>query len=130
MTIAPCFAGVNAAQEPRPANGLSGIPSTITGTSVRAQARRTTPSGVVVAWAPAARPIRSASSLASAAARDVRPPLVPIRTATNPPASSSFRMMHSPLLLPVGLSLPDVGHLEVVEIRLGVGLGPQADLAG
>src|SRR5262249_24352711 len=52
---------VKAAQEPRPANGFSATPSTLTATSVRAQAMRTTPSLVVVALVPAAVPILSAS---------------------------------------------------------------------
>src|SRR5262245_17274229 len=62
MTIAPCFAAVNAAHDPRPANGFSGMPSTVTFTSARGQPMRTTPSAVVVALAPAALPIASASS--------------------------------------------------------------------
>src|SRR5262245_13985138 len=62
MTMAPCPAAVNAAHEPSPANGLSGIPSTFTATSVRGQPMRTTPSVVVVALAPDALPITPASS--------------------------------------------------------------------
>src|SRR5512142_3245356 len=62
MTIAPGGAFVKAAHEPSPANGLSGMPSTFTGTSFRAQAIRTTPSSVVVALVAAAVPILSASS--------------------------------------------------------------------
>src|SRR4051812_8926266 len=61
MTIAPCGALVKAAHEPSPAKGLSGILSTFTGTSERAQAIRTTPSGVVVALAPEAAAIASGS---------------------------------------------------------------------
>ena len=41
------------------------MPSTFTGTSLRAQAMRTTPSSVVVAFAAAAAAIRSASSFLS-----------------------------------------------------------------
>src|SRR5882724_5053624 len=63
MTIAPWAVGVKAAHEPNPAAALNDIPSIMTGTSVRAQARRTTPSGVVVALEPAAAPILPSSSL-------------------------------------------------------------------
>src|SRR6516164_4115173 len=62
MTMAPCLVGVNAAHEPRPAAGLKDMPSMVTGTSVRAQPRRTTPSGVVVALLPAAWAIFPSSS--------------------------------------------------------------------
>ena len=73
MTIAPCGAFVNAAHEPSPANGFRGMPSTFTGTSVRGQAMRTTPSSVVVAFVPAAAAIRSASSLRSSWAEAKQP---------------------------------------------------------
>src|SRR6266446_6929783 len=63
MTIAPWAVGVKAAHEPNPAAGLNGIPSIVTGTSVRAQARRTTPSGVVVVLEPAAVAILPSSNL-------------------------------------------------------------------
>src|SRR5208337_3191455 len=65
MTIAPCGALVNAAHEPNPAKGLSGTPSTFTATSVRAQAIRTTPSGVEVPLVPEARAIGSGSRRSS-----------------------------------------------------------------
>src|SRR5437763_1011862 len=63
MTIAPCGVGVNAAQDPRPANGAIGRPSTVTLTSSRGKAIRTTPSGAVVALVSAAAAILSASNL-------------------------------------------------------------------
>ncbi len=72
ITIAPCGALVKPAHEPRPANGFSGLPSTRMGTSVRAQAMRTTPSGVVVALVCAALAIASASGLFSAPASAIR----------------------------------------------------------
>src|SRR5258708_6772377 len=62
--MAPCLAGVNAAHEPRPAAGGNAMPSTVTLTSARDQARRTTPSFVVVGLDPAAWPILAASSCA------------------------------------------------------------------
>src|SRR5262249_60194923 len=65
MTIAPCGALVKAAHEPSPAKGLSGTPSTLTFTSFRAQAMRTTPSGVAVALVAAADAIRSTSRWSS-----------------------------------------------------------------
>src|SRR5258708_9488474 len=73
MTIAPCGAGMNAAQEPRPANGASGTPSTVTFTSSRGKAIRTTPSGAVVALVPAAAAILSASNVYPAALVSARP---------------------------------------------------------
>src|SRR5262245_39740028 len=68
MTIAPWLVAVNAAHDPRPANGWKVMPSTFTATSVRGHPIRTTPSLVVVALAPAALPIFSASSFRSWAA--------------------------------------------------------------
>ena len=62
-------AAVKAAHEPSPANGRSGMPSTCTATSARAQPMRTTPSFVVVALVPAAAPIFSASRRLSWAAK-------------------------------------------------------------
>src|SRR5262245_54793875 len=79
MTMAPCFVGVKAAQEPRPAAGLKAMPSTVTATSVRAQPRRTTPSGVVVALLPAALPIFSSSSLEPGPA-EAHQPMPPSRS--------------------------------------------------
>src|SRR5207248_11771394 len=63
---APGGAAVTASHEPGPANGFTGMPSTSTFTSLRAQARRTTPSGDVVGFAPLAAAIASASSLGTA----------------------------------------------------------------
>src|SRR5438067_80456 len=140
MTIAPCGVGVNAAHEPRPANGFSGIPSTLTATSVRAQAMRTTPSFSVVAFTPAAVPILPASRVASALASKDQPPTARIPTSRPPHANRLTQVLMRLLLsrtsppgrrgtapsprpgLRAGL-LP--AHLEVVEVRLGVGLGPQ-----
>src|SRR5262249_40798598 len=96
ITIAPCPLAVKAAHEPRPANGFSGMPSTVTATSVRGQPMRTTPSGGVVALAPAACPIRSASSLPASrpAARNLpaggRPPAPRKRLRAPPPPSPPF----------------------------------------
>src|SRR5713226_2258974 len=80
ITMAPCAAGANAAQEPSPANAFRGIPSTVTGTSERAQAMRTTPSFVVVALVPAAEAILSASNLGSSLAKAELPTLATPRT--------------------------------------------------
>src|SRR3954453_3501352 len=69
MTIARWGALEKAAHEPSPAKGLSGMPSTLSGTSFRGQAMRTVPSGVVVALVAAVGPIRSAESPSSGAAK-------------------------------------------------------------
>src|SRR5436305_794061 len=89
MTIAPCSLGVNAAQEPNPAKGLSGVPSTLTGTSVRGQPIRTTPSGAEVGLVPAACPILSWSSCALGwVVATSRPPIALAKTKANTPAPS------------------------------------------
>src|SRR5262245_56260618 len=80
ITMAPWVAGAKAAHDPSPANGLRGMPSTWTATSVRGQPMRTTPSGVVVAFAPAAVPILPASNLG--------PPSAAAPQGAAPPASS------------------------------------------
>src|SRR5262245_60884763 len=130
MTIAPCDAGVNAAQEPRPANGLSGMPSTVTATSVRAHAMRTTPSGAVVVCVPAALPMRPASRRVSGA--PVRYAPAPRIDAIKSPDQVAFLIFLCPVRRYCldASSLPELGHLKVVEVSLRVRLGPQADLSG
>src|SRR5438093_1177686 len=152
MTIAPCLAGVNAAHEPRPANGCICMPSTFTFTSVRGQPMRTTPSFVVVAFAPDASAIFSASSAfafgaSSARASNSQP--APARTAASVAPDNSHVIFFMELSScwgpgrgglvaatghshdsgrPAVRSLAQVGDLEAVEVGAGVGLRPQADL--
>src|SRR5438477_8482241 len=70
--MAPWEAAVRAAQEPRPANGFRGMPSTLTGTSFRGHSIRTTPS-FVVAFVPEALAIFWASTWRSPWARANHP---------------------------------------------------------
>src|SRR5262245_11034640 len=129
MAIAPCGALVKAAHEPRPANGLSGAPSTCTLTSLRAQPMRTTPSGVTVALAPEAAAIRSASSLSSRGAKAAS-------SITNAAATIPVAPSNSLTRIIIGHSLPGLRgrsfprEREIVELRLGVGLRPHPNLAG
>src|SRR5205814_1401962 len=125
----------------RPANGFNGIPSTFTFTSVRAQAIRTTPSSVVVGLVPAAVPILAAFSACgfwSACSH------TPSKPAANP-ATAAMKMclfmdrsscvgdsttcspaMSSATPVP---SRPLPVYHELIEMRLRIGLGPQAHLA-
>ena len=64
ITIARSPMGTNAAHDPSPAAGASRMPSTVTGTSARAQPIFTAPSSWRVASTPAALPIAAGSSAA------------------------------------------------------------------
>src|SRR5262245_45186541 len=101
MTIAPCLAGVKAAHEPSPANGCISMPSTLTFTSVRGQPMRTTPSFVVVAFAPDASPILSASSFAFGASSSDRAECIH----PTPPTSTTAN------------TAPDRGHVILFMLR-------------
>src|SRR5581483_12031561 len=99
MSIAPSPATVKAAHEPSPANGLRGMPSTVTVTSVRGQLRRTTPSDAVVAATPAAWPICLASSFFGASAPSPIPTAPPMATEHTTSTLALFHFIYPPLLL-------------------------------
>src|SRR5437764_502968 len=80
----------------------------------------------------AARPLRSASSRVSAAAVRYAPPPASAAMSNNPRAGRFARFVRM-VSLPLRATRESLGrflHPEVVEVRLGVCLGPQADLAG
>src|SRR5258708_4429316 len=136
MTIAPCGAGVNAAQEPRPANGMSDTPSTVTGTSLRGKAMRITPSGAVVALVAAAVAILSAFNACPAgliSARSDGPESTQaelLTTTTKTPLKSQgcegFMVAFSWIWCTKSLRF-STDERQVVEVSLGIGLRPQAD---